>query len=137
MKLARDRGSLKFVDELLDIRKETKLLKELKDIRDELNMIRTIFQTQHAVLKEFKRCVLEQLDELDQEDDDRTVLGLGLGRSEGGTMTGSRNYGFREQEQLITGHISDVERMDEQAKAIFESVGHVSTVERGPLETNR
>lgn len=128
MKLTRDRGRLKFVDELLDIRKETKLLKELKDIRDELNMIRTIFQTQYAVLKEFKRCVLEQLDELDQEDDDRILVGLAIGRHEGGIVTGSRNYGFREQEQLITGHIADVERMDEQAKAIFESVGYSSAI---------
>ena len=122
LKFSKDAEDLRFVDELLEIKEETRLLKELKDIRDELHMIKAIFTTQASVLKSFERCVREQLDEVDNDDDERTLLGLGLNRSDAGSVTGNRNYGFREQEQLIKAHIADVERMDDQAKAIFESV---------------
>ena len=115
-------NELKFVDELLEITEETELLKELKDIRDELNMIKTIFNTQKNVLAAFERCIREQLEELDQDEDDRELLSLGLQRYDTASTTGSRNYGFREQEQLIVAHINDVQRMDAQAEAIFESV---------------
>ena len=115
-------NELKFVDELLEITEETELLKELKDIRDELNMIKTIFNTQKNVLAAFERCIREQLEELDQDEDDRELLSLGLQRYDTASTTGSRNYGFREQEQLIVSHINDVQRMDAQAEAIFESL---------------
>ena len=126
LKFRKDAEELKFVDELLEIKEETKLLKELKDIRDELHMIKAIFRSQESVLKQFQSCVREQLDEVENDDDDRTLLGLGLNRSDVGSVTGTRNYGFREQEQLIKAQIADVERMDDQAKAIFESVSFIN-----------
>ena len=93
-------ASLAFVNDLLDIKKETTLLKELKDIRDELNIIKSIFTQQRKVLKVFEDAVCEERRE-DRSEAERR---------------------FSEQSKLTKLHIEDVERMDDQAQAIFTSL---------------
>lgn len=93
-------ASLNFVNDLLDIEAETKLLKELKDIRDELNIILMIFGHQKKVLRQFEEAVCDE-----QHDD---------------TTEAERR--FREQRKLTELHMDDVRRMDSQAQAIFTSL---------------
>jgi Mg2+ and Co2+ transporter CorA len=93
-------AKLNFVNNLLDIKKETTLLKELKDIRDELNIIKSIFSHQHKVLHAFKRAIHEE-------------------RQEDKSEVAKR---FREQSEMTKLHSDDVRRMDYQAQAIFTSL---------------
>jgi ankyrin repeat protein len=91
---------LNFVDNLLDIKAETTLLKELKDIRDELNIIKSIFSHQNKVLNGFKQALHKE-------------------RHQDRTEVSSR---FQEQSELTKLHMEEVERMDSQAHAIFNSL---------------
>jgi hypothetical protein len=93
-----------FVDALLDIGIETKLLAEIKDIRDELNIIKMVLQYQMNVLPEVAEHISEE-----------------LGRKSEKTWEIKKRS--KEQLKLIEVHVKDVERMDRQCEGIYTSVG--------------
>ncbi|KAJ4302959.1 hypothetical protein N0V90_001850 [Kalmusia sp. IMI 367209] len=92
-----------FVDELLDIGAETDLLTETKDIRDEIAMITKVLKDQRAVLSDMETCYTDIYASAHWRQQD-------LKRR------------FREQYKLIDVHVADLERMDQQASRIYESI---------------
>jgi hypothetical protein len=93
-----------FVDTLLNIGTETKLLAEIKDIRDELNIIRRVLQDQLNILPEFA-------DKLREELHDK--------RSQEAAELRKRS---KDQIKIIEVHIKDLARMDKQAELIYGSL---------------
>ena len=92
-----------FVDQLLDIGDETDLLAETKDIRDELNMIEKVMGEQRHVLPDLESAICElYLEEQKSQQDVKKR--------------------FREQLKTIEMHVKDIERMDKQAKRIYDSI---------------
>ncbi|CAN9371569.1 unnamed protein product [Alternaria alternata] len=92
-----------FVDKLLDIGAETDLLAETKDIRDELNMIAKVLEDQRNVLPDMEASITDIYREEHKSQQD-------LKRR------------FKDMLKTIDTHIKDLERMDKQAKRIYESI---------------
>lgn len=92
-----------FVDKLLDIGAETNLLAETKDIRDELNMITKVLEDQRSVLPDLEVSITDIYREEHKSQQDMKRR-------------------FKEQLKTIDTHIKDLERMDKQAKRIYESI---------------
>jgi ankyrin repeat protein/Mg2+ and Co2+ transporter CorA len=92
-----------FVDKLLDIGAETDLLAEIKDIRDELNMISKVLEDQRNVLPDMEASITDIYREEHKSQQD-------LKRR------------FKDMLKTIDTHIKDLERMDKQAKRIYESI---------------
>jgi ankyrin repeat protein/Mg2+ and Co2+ transporter CorA len=92
-----------FVDKLLDIGAETDLLAETKDIRDELNMISKVLEDQRIVLPDMEASITDIYREEHKSQQD-------LKRR------------FKDMLKTIDTHIKDLERMDKQAKRIYESI---------------
>lgn len=92
-----------FVDNLLDIGKETKLLAEIKDIRDELNMIHKVLEDQKSVLPGLQDSIKAIYLEEHKRQKDVT-------------------HRFTEQLKTIDMHIKDLVRMDKQAERIYKSI---------------
>ncbi|KAJ4324129.1 hypothetical protein N0V94_001485 [Neodidymelliopsis sp. IMI 364377] len=92
-----------FVDKLLDIGAETDLLAEIKDIRDELNMITKVLEDQRSVIPDLEVSISDIYRE-------QNKYQLDMKRR------------FREQLKTLDTHIKDLERMDKQAKRIYESI---------------
>jgi ankyrin repeat protein/Mg2+ and Co2+ transporter CorA len=92
-----------FVDKLLDIGAETDLLAETKDIRDELNMISKVLEDQRNVLPDMEASITDIYREEHKSQQD-------LKRR------------FKDMLKTIDTHIKDLERMDKQAKRIYESI---------------
>lgn len=98
-------GENRFVDRLLNIAKEARLLVECKDIQDELSILRMVLRQQKAVLHETERAFGEA--SLDNE------ARFDLTRK------------FQQQRALIDLHLLDIERMDKQSKAVNISLTQV------------
>ncbi|KAJ6145635.1 hypothetical protein N7470_009530 [Penicillium chermesinum] len=96
-------GSPLFVDDLLDIGKETDLLSEAKDIRDELNMINTVLEHQRNVLRDLEEVICD--------------IYYGQHRSQHEVKKR-----FKDQQRMIDMHIKDIERMDKQTARIYDSI---------------
>jgi ankyrin repeat protein/Mg2+ and Co2+ transporter CorA len=92
-----------FVDKLLDIGAETDLLAEIKDIRDELNMIAKVLEDQRSVLPDMEASITDIYREEHKSQQD-------LKRR------------FKDMLKTIDTHIKDLERMDKQAKRIYDSI---------------
>lgn len=95
-----------FVENLLDIGWETALLGEIKDIRDELDMLSLVFEHQEQVLPSMKdamRGIWEQ-DQWSQPDQQRI------------------QKAFEENQRLISGPQKDIQRMERQAKRMYNSI---------------
>jgi hypothetical protein len=92
-----------FVDKLLDIGAETDLLAEIKDIRDELNMISKVLEDQRNILPDMEASITDiyREEHKSQQDVKRR---------------------FKDMLKTIDTHIKDLERMDKQAKRIYESI---------------
>ncbi|KAG8629103.1 hypothetical protein KVT40_002968 [Elsinoe batatas] len=92
-----------FVDQLLDIGKETDLLAESKDIRDEINMINKVLDDQKHILDDMGKAICEiYLDEQrNQQEIKRRV---------------------RDQVRAIDMTVKDLDRMDKQAARIYDSI---------------
>jgi hypothetical protein len=95
-----------FVDALLEIGHETKLLAEIKDIRDELGIIKMVLLYQMNVLPEVAENIADE-----------------LGRKS--TETWEIRKRAKEQLKIIEVHIKDVERMDRQCEGIYTSFTHL------------
>lgn len=96
-----------FVDTLLDIGTETKLLAEIKDIRDELNIIRMVLTSQLNILPDLA-------DDIGEELGNRQKLEASELRKRS-----------RDQMKIIEVHIKDLDRMDKQADLIYNSLTHL------------
>jgi Mg2+ and Co2+ transporter CorA len=92
-----------FVDKLLDIGAETDLLAETKDIRDELNMITKVLEDQRNVLPDMETSITDIYREEHKSQQDLKKR-------------------FKDMLKTIDTHIKDLERMDKQAKRIYESI---------------
>jgi len=92
-----------FIDNLLDIDQETKLLAETKDIRDELNMIKMVLEYQRQVLHDMEAAICDIL------------------RGEHRPLQEIKKR-FKDQLRIIEMHIKDVDRMDKQAERIYNSI---------------
>lgn len=99
-----DHDNPRFVDALLDISQETRLLAEIKDIRDELNIISTVLEYQGNVLKRFGDNIVEE---------------IGGKRSKEAGEVYKRS---KEQLEIIRDHIQDLTRMDKQSASIYDSL---------------
>jgi ankyrin repeat protein/Mg2+ and Co2+ transporter CorA len=102
-----DDGSLAhtplFVDKLLDIGAETDLLAETKDIRDELNMIAKVLEDQRSVIPDLETAITD------------------IYKEERKAQQDIKRH-FRDQLKTIDTHMKDLDRMDKQAKRIYESI---------------
>jgi hypothetical protein len=94
----------KFIDALLAIGTETRLLAEIKDIRDELNMIRMVLRSQTQIMTDFVDLIAEE---------------LGGKRS---IEAGEIKKKSKEQLKVIDSHIANLDRMDKHADMIYNSV---------------
>lgn len=94
-----------FVDKLLDVGAETDLLAEIKDIRDELDIIRMVLAHQQHLLPDLREAIkgAHRID-----------------RSHG--YLRKTDKVFEEQEKTITNPLKDINRMDQQAQRIYESI---------------
>ncbi|KAF4549877.1 Ankyrin repeat-containing protein 33 [Elsinoe fawcettii] len=92
-----------FVDQLLDIGKETDLLAESKDIRDEINMINKVLDDQKHILDDMGKAICEIYfdEQRNQHEVKRRV---------------------REQIRAIDMTVKDLDRMDKQAERIYDSI---------------
>lgn len=98
-------GSNRFVDRLLNIAKEARLLVECKDIQDELGILTMVLRQQKATLHEMERSFSEALVADDKWFDMSRKLA--------------------QQKTLVDLHLLDIERMDKQAKAVNISLTQV------------
>ncbi|QDS71946.1 hypothetical protein FKW77_000869 [Venturia effusa] len=96
-----------FVDKLLEIGTETKLLAEIKDIKDELRILDMVLQSQLHVLPGLADHIVDE---------------LGGRNSPQGREIERRK---REQLKLIEVHIKDLERMRGQATSVEASLAHL------------
>ncbi|KAI4678032.1 uncharacterized protein J4E88_006550 [Alternaria novae-zelandiae] len=92
-----------FVDKLLDIGAETDLLAETKDIRDELNMISKVLEDQRTILPDMETSITD------------------IYREEHKSQQELKKR-FKDMTKTVDTHIKDLERMDKQAKRIYESI---------------
>jgi hypothetical protein len=99
-------GSNRFVDRLLNIAKEARLLVECKDIQDELGILTMVLRQQKGTLHEMERSFAEALV---GDEDKRYDLSRKLAQ----------------QKALIDLHLLDIERMDKAAKAVNISLTQV------------
>lgn len=99
-------GSNRFVDRLLNIAKEARLLVECKDIQDELGILTMVLRQQKGTLHEMERSFAETLM---TDEDKRFELSRKLAQ----------------QRALVDLHLLDIERMDKQAKAVNISLTQV------------
>ena len=99
-------GENRFVDRLLNIAKEARLLVECKDIQDELAILSMVLRQQKAVLTEAERPFREAL-----AFDDGARFDLA--------------HKLTQQKALIDLHLLDIERMDKQSKAVNISLTQV------------
>ena len=99
-------GENRFVDSLLNIAKEARLLVECKDIQDELGILTMVLRQQKAVLHETDRSFAEALA---SDSDARLEMSRKL----------------TQQRTLIDLHLLDIERMDKQAKSVNVSLTQV------------
>ena len=99
-------GTNRFVDRLLNIAKEARLLVECKDIQDELGILTMVLRQQKGTLHEMERSFAEALT---ADDEKRYDLSRKLGQ----------------QKALLDLHLLDIERMDKQAKAVNISLTQV------------
>lgn len=99
-----------FVDKLLEIGTETKLLAEIKDIKDELRILDMVLQSQLHVLPGFADHIVDELG------------GRKLPRT---PEAGEIERRKREQLKLIEVHIKDLERMRGQATSVESSLAHL------------
>lgn len=96
-----------FVDKLLEIGTETKLLAEIKDIKDELRILDMVLQSQLHVLPGLADHIVDEL--------------RGRNNPEGREIERRK----REQLKLIEVHIKDLERMKGQATSVESSLAHL------------
>ncbi|KAF2149540.1 ankyrin [Myriangium duriaei CBS 260.36] len=96
-------GDPLFVDQLLDIGKETELLAESKDIRDEINMINKVLDDQKQVLRDLESAVCD------------------IYRDEHKSQQEVKKR-IRDQLKTIDTHVKDLDRMDKQAERIYDSI---------------
>jgi hypothetical protein len=96
-----------FVDKLLEIGTETKLLAEIKDIKDELRILDMVLQSQLHVLPGLTDHVVEE---------------LGGRKSPEASEIERRK---KEQLKIIEVHIKDLERMKGQATSVEGSLAHL------------
>lgn len=99
-------GTNRFVDRLLNIAKEARLLVECKDIQDELGILTMVLRQQKGTLHEMERSFAEALA---ADEDKRYDLSTKLAQ----------------QKALIDLHLLDIERMDRAAKAVNISLTQV------------
>ena len=99
-------GTNSFVDRLLNIAKESRLLVECKDIQDELGILTMVLRQQKGTLHEMERSFAETL----MIDEDKR---FDLSRK------------LAQQKALVDLHLLDIERMDKQAKAVNISLTQV------------
>lgn len=99
-------GTNRFVDRLLNIAKEARLLVECKDIQDELGILTMVLRQQKATLQEMERSFAETLV---ADDDKRFDLLRKLSQ----------------QKALLDLHVADNERMDKAAKSVNISLSQV------------
>ena len=99
-------GTNRFVDRLLNIAKEARLLVECKDIQDELGILTMVLRQQKGALHEMER----SFGEVPTADDDKRY---DLSRK------------LAQQKALIDLHLLDIERMDKAAKAVNISLTQV------------
>jgi ankyrin repeat protein/Mg2+ and Co2+ transporter CorA len=92
-----------FVDKLLDIGQEIKLLTEIKDIRDELNMIRMVLQYQLQVLPDLQEAICD------------------IFKEEHRSHQEVKKH-IKDQQKIVDVHIKDLDRMDRQAERIYDSI---------------
>jgi hypothetical protein len=104
-----------FVDELLDIGEETKLLAEIKDIRDELNILCKVLDNQLYVLPELAEHLVDEIG----------------GGKRFPQETGEVRKRSREQQKTIEGHLSNLDRMDRGAALIYNSVSSLKVIDSG------
>lgn len=96
----------KAIQAMLDIDSEIKLWTKVKDVRDELDMLRMVFEQQKSVLPGLH----ESLD---------TILGSKKEVASGRSKIQKR-LGYHER--AIDHSIQEVDRMDKQAKRIYDSI---------------
>jgi hypothetical protein len=99
-------GANKFVDRLLNIAKEARLLVECKDIQDELGILTMVLRQQKGTLHEMERAFAEALA---ADDDKRFDLSKKLAQ----------------QKALVDLHLLDIERMNKQAQSVNISLTQV------------
>lgn len=99
-------GTDRFVDRLLNIAKEARLLVECKDIQDELGILTMVLRQQKTTLHDMDRSFAEALSVDDEKKFD-------LSRK------------LSHQKALLDLHLLDIERMDKQAKAVNISLTQV------------
>ena len=96
----------RFVDRLLNIAKEARLIVECKDIRDELFMLKTVLLQQKMVLHDLTPIFRRECG----GDSVRMI-----------EMTKK----LAQQDRLLDLHILDIERMDKQAEGVYTNLSHV------------
>jgi Mg2+ and Co2+ transporter CorA len=93
-----EKRSTQFVNRLLNVAKEAKLLVECKDIQEELEILTSVLEQQMNILsdmhKVFRQCVV------DEEKRGPLILKIG------------------QQKELVSLHILDIQRMDKQARTV-------------------
>jgi len=99
-------GTNRFVDRLLNIAKEARLLVECKDIQDELGILTMVLRQQRGTLHEMERSFAEAL----VADDDRRF---------------DISTKLAQQKALVDLHLLDIERNDKQAKSVNVSLTQV------------
>jgi Mg2+ and Co2+ transporter CorA len=102
-----ERDDPRFMDALLAIGTETRLLAEIKDIRDELKMIRMVLESQTGAMKDFAE---EAWDE------------LGGRRSDEAADLRKKS---KDQLKVIEAHDANLKRMDDHALVIYSSLTHL------------
>jgi len=100
-----------FVDALLNIGEETKLLAEIKDIRDELGILGKVLENQLHVLPELAEHLVDE-----------------VGGKKAQLESGEIKKRSREQQKIIEVHLKDLDRMDRQADLIYHSVSLLKTL---------
>lgn len=85
------------LEQVLDIRKETRLLVEIKDIRDEINIILSVLHTQQTVMGQMRS---------NEQSPGDLISGYTV-------------------ERLVEGTIRDFTKLDSQAKTVQDKVGQV------------
>jgi Mg2+ and Co2+ transporter CorA len=108
---AGSRDDPRFMDALLAIGTETRLLAEIKDIRDELNMIRMVLRSQTQVMNDFADRLWEQLWEE-----------FGERKSDEAADMRKRS---KDQLKVIDAHIANLDRMDDHAYLIYNSLANL------------
>jgi ElaB/YqjD/DUF883 family membrane-anchored ribosome-binding protein len=96
-----------FVDTLLNIGTETKLLAEIKDIRDELNILRRVLQDQLNILPDFVERLIDE---------------VGNKRSQEAAELKKKS---KDQLKLNEEYITDLSLMDKQCEMIYVSLTHL------------